>query len=50
MVLAALYQKPSRGPGTKKVMDANLKLFDDLDGLKTVVGCLNFGYKEIKNL
>ena len=31
-------------------MEANLKLFEDLDGLKTIVGCLNFGYREIKDL
>ena len=27
-----------------------MKLFEDLDGLKTIVGCLNFGFREIKNL
>ena len=32
------------------MVEQNFKLFEDLDGLKTIIGCLNFGFKEIKNI
>lgn len=38
------------GKSETKVTEANIKLFEDLNGLNIVVGCLNFGFREIKYL
>lgn len=55
IILAALYdnrvyEQWQKREIAQKVVEANFKLFEDLDGLRTIVGCLNFGYKEIKNI
>jgi hypothetical protein len=36
-------------PPKSKEAIANAKIFEDSNGLEIIVGCLNFGYRELKD-